>query len=222
MKPNEFFDEIYCINLPERTDRWKQCEDEFKKHNLDVIRVEGSKGTPINGLKSGEVGLTLTNVNILKSAKERGLNKILILEDDVVFIENFVEKFENKIELLPDSWDTIQLGGNHHFFRGKFECITKKIDFDLTIHNYKQLDYEICTTRWSQTTHAVGINRRMFDTIIGYFSELRAPIDMIYCNLQIHNNFNMYAFIPSLALQRASFSDILNRQVDYNNRLHYF
>lgn len=222
MTPNEFFDEIYCINLATRQDRWEQCQKEFKKHNLEVIRIDAVKGMPMNRVDAGNIGLLLTNIDIIKKAKQRGLKKILILEDDVIFKDNFNEKFSEKIQFLPADWQTIHLGGNHHFFRGNFECISKEINFPLTVNNYRQLDHEICTTKWSQTTHAVGIHENMYDTLLRNFSGFQAPIDLIYCNLQIHNIFKMYAFIPSLALQRASYSDILNRNVDYNNHLHYF
>ena len=38
--PLDFFDAIYCINLDERTDRWKHCLIEFKKLGISdrVIR----------------------------------------------------------------------------------------------------------------------------------------------------------------------------------------
>ena len=31
MKLNDFFDEIYCINLEDREDRWLEVQEEFKK-----------------------------------------------------------------------------------------------------------------------------------------------------------------------------------------------
>lgn len=31
MNSFDYFDEIYCINLDERTDRWQHAQEEFKK-----------------------------------------------------------------------------------------------------------------------------------------------------------------------------------------------
>ena len=39
MKPFEYFEEIYCINLERRKDRWNLCQEEFvpdKAENLDT------------------------------------------------------------------------------------------------------------------------------------------------------------------------------------------
>lgn len=222
MKINDFFDKIYCINLPERKDRWEQCEAEFKKHNIEVQKFDAQRGTPINKVDPGNVGLIMTNIKILQDAKINGYKSILILEDDAMFIEKFNEKFEAKIDSLHDDWHTIHLGGNHHFHMGPFNCISKELGFVLDRNNYKQIDHEICTTSWSQTTHAVGINNIFYDKLLEQFRMFRGPIDMIYCSMQRTNQYKMYAFIPSLALQRPSFSDIQNYYVDYNNRLHFF
>jgi GR25 family glycosyltransferase involved in LPS biosynthesis len=222
MNINEYFDKIYCINLPERKDRWQQCEGEFKKHNINVVRYDGKRGQQTGRLTPGEVGLILTNIQILQEAVANNYEKILIMEDDVVFVDDFNKKFEEKIGFLPNNWGTIHLGGNHHFHMGKFKCISKEIDFELDRNNYKQLDYEICKTCWSQTTHAVGIHKSMYQLLLANFLSFTNQLDIVYCALQRSQQFETYAFIPSLVLQRASFSDIQNRVVDYNNKLHFF
>ena len=45
--------------------------------------------------------------NVLESENEWGL----IIEDDVFFVDNFVERLLNTIKELPDDWQGLWLGG---------------------------------------------------------------------------------------------------------------
>ena len=224
MNVNDFFDKIYCINLPERTDKWKECEDEFNKHNLIVEKYDALKGYKKNTLLAGEVGLILTNIEILKDAITNNYNKILILEDDVIFNDDFNEKFESKISDLPDDWETLHLGGNHFFDRGlgKFKSINNDINFIINGNTYRELDNDICTTAWSQTTHAVGVHSNIFNELLTSALKLERQIDNVYCEFQQSDIHKTYAFLPSICLQRPTHSDIQGRFVDYNNYTHYY
>ena len=224
MNINNFFDEIYCINLPERTDKWKECEDEFKKHNLNVKKFDALKGSPKNGLLGGEIGLIATNIEILRDALKNNYDKILILEDDIIFNNDFNEKFESKIGDLPDDWESIHLGGNNFFNKGlgKFKSINNDIDFIINGSTYKELDNDICTTAWSQTTHAVGVHSNIFEELLASALRFDRQIDNVYCEFQQSDKHKTYAFLPSICLQRPTHSDIQNRFVDYNQYTHYF
>jgi GR25 family glycosyltransferase involved in LPS biosynthesis len=221
-KVNDFFDKIYCINLPNRTDKWKECEIEFQKHSLIVERFDAKRGKQTGHLTPGEVGLIETNIDIFRDAISKGYKKILILEDDVVFHEKFNEKFESKIDVLPDDWETLHIGGNHFFHMGEFKSINNNYDFPINGSTYRQIDHDICKTFWSQTTHAVGINHIIFEKVLEAALKMDRQIDNVYCEFQRSGLHKTYAFIPSICLQRPSVSDIQGGYVDYNQYKHYF
>lgn len=216
---NDFFDKIYFINLDRRTDRFQECLIEFKKHNIIAERISAIDGSKTfkEGLNrnAGAHGLMLTTINIFEDALKNKYERILILEDDVLFIENLNEIFSKKIKYLPVDWNLIYLGGSHMFNKGKFKCISNKIDFEIDSNTYKTLDHELCLTTWTQTTHAVGVNCKNIEFLLKFFKERNNPIDMVYAELQ-QKEFNTYTFLPSIALQRPSFSDIENVMVNYN------
>jgi GR25 family glycosyltransferase involved in LPS biosynthesis len=217
---NDYFSKIYCINLDERQDKYNDCLNEFKKLNIDVERVSAVDGKisfkPGLNLNAGNYGLVLTNINIINDAIKNKYNSILILEDDIMFIDEFYKFFNEKMLSLPDDWDLLYIGGNHQFNVGKFNLITGDLDFIPNKDNYKTLNHELCKTTWTQTTHAVAINSKYYDTLIKAINDYSTlPIDMIYCKLQ-QLGCNTYTFLPSLALQRPSYSDIENVFVDYN------
>ena len=216
---NDYFSKIYCINLDERTDKYEECLIEFKKVNIKVERFAAIKGpNPKKNKrsKSGEVGLRLTSIEILKNAINNNYQNILILEDDVTFVEGFNDKLNKAIKYLPENWDLLYIGGNHFFNKGEFSLVHGDKNFKINKNNYKTLNHKLCKTTWTQTTHAIAINSKFFETALETVKETRLALDQMYCKLQQNNSCNAYTFLPSLALQRPTISDIENKYVDYN------
>ena len=124
--PLDFFDAIYCINLDERTDRWKHCLIEFEKLGISdrVIRFSAIKpthderwdrwttwGNPKKYPLIGAVGCAESHKAIIELAKENNLNNVLVLEDDFVVCENWKSNLETAIkELQGRNWHIFYLG----------------------------------------------------------------------------------------------------------------
>jgi len=217
---NDFFEKIYCINLDTRIDKWNECEIEFKKLNIEVERFSAINGNPLfkegMNLNAGNYGLVLTNQEIMIEVALKNYKNVLILEDDVMFINNFYSYFFDKIKSLPEDWDLLYLGGNNHFHQGKFKLITGDPNMVVHKYNYRQLNHELCKTTWTQTTHAISINNKAYGAVLDYIRKnYNKPIDDIFRIMQ-QSGYNAYTFLPSLALQRPSMSDIENKFVDYN------
>jgi GR25 family glycosyltransferase involved in LPS biosynthesis len=110
MKPFDFFDEIFCINLDRRADRWELAQKEFNK--LGIL----NKVTRFSAIENAhaEKGCFESHLQCIFSAKERGLNNVLIFEDDVAFLPCYSEKkLIKSMELLheKDDWEFFYLGG---------------------------------------------------------------------------------------------------------------
>ena len=196
---NEYFDNIYCINLDRRPDRWDEIKSEIDKNGLIVERVLGVDGNPNNieknpGVLEGDVGCTLSHYNIILDAKKRGLEKVLVLEDDAIFIDDLNVKFEEFIKQLPDDWDMVYFGGNHQI---PLIPITENI-------------FKVTKT-W--TTHAYAIRNTLFDVVIDLHGQGKKQVDVYYADIQ--PRFNCYVFKPHLAWQRDGFSDIRNAHMSY-------
>ncbi|GAG88291.1 unnamed protein product [marine sediment metagenome] len=68
----------------------------------------------------------------------------------------------------------------------------------------------------TKETHAMAINAKFFDTTIKTMTELPIiPTDNLYVKLQ-QEGCNAYTFLPSLAIQRAGYSDIENAHLDWD------
>jgi hypothetical protein len=105
--PFDFFDAIYCINLDRRTDRWARTLAELEQLGIAgrVERLSALEGT------SGLDGCRRSHLEIARRAQERGLENVLVFEDDVVFPHFSRERLAAAIaEVNGLAWDLFFLG----------------------------------------------------------------------------------------------------------------
>lgn len=203
---SKYFDKVYCVNLNRRPDRWEKVTEEFKKLGFDEVeRYEGIDGKEFDWstvkynptLLVGELGLIETHINLIKEAVEKKYKSVLIMEDDVYFTPE-IQKLDEYMEALPKDWDMLYIGGNHSYGQPPLKVNDKVLKLNKTY-----------------TTHCIVIRDTIYETIIAMTEGRKKQIDVYYADL--HNVYNVYGFNPNMALQTVDFSDIQNRQVDYNN-----
>lgn len=208
MNIENFFDEIYCINLKTRKDRWEECENEFSEHHIKMVKrynaVEGippsvktyglmnvAPDDPLRAKKiANRVGCLMSHLSIIKQAREKKLKSILILEDDVQFVKNVSARFSEFVGQVPDDWSLLYFGGNER-------------------KGLKKVSSNICRTTEMLMTHAVGVHQNAYDELIQMISQCEAPVDFYYATIQ--KKFPAYTFYPFLAWQRAGWSDLEQR-----------
>jgi GR25 family glycosyltransferase involved in LPS biosynthesis len=218
MTLNDYFDQIICINLDKRPDRWEESQLQFFNHNIKVTRYSAVDGNPM-GWKShnfqgkkhsfpGAMGCMASHVGVYKLAKKSGWKNVLIIEDDCDFIENLNEIFKKSIATLPNDWDLLYFGGVHETRGGKFTP--------------ERLNDYLVKAKRIITTTCYAVNHTAYDIILDtvlkdepYFN---CPIDA-YLGAYIQPNLSTYAFHPPIAWQRASYSDIQNDHRDYSNMM---
>jgi GR25 family glycosyltransferase involved in LPS biosynthesis len=127
--PFDFFDEIYCINLPSSVERWNTVSETFTKLGImprvkrivarppdaDIIQAtpEGLLRLGINFNPIGMLGCSLSHLKILTKVLNNRSSNVLIFEDDVMFTDVFsFEKLNNAILELPPTWDILFLGAD--------------------------------------------------------------------------------------------------------------
>jgi len=117
MRLNEYFDKIFCINLDKRIDKWLLSKKEFQKHDLIVdrfIAIEGNPDKIKTHLTDGGVGCTISHLEVFKLSKLLNLKNVLILEDDVEFIDDLNDRFNEYYKQIHENWGLLYLGGNHN------------------------------------------------------------------------------------------------------------
>lgn len=198
---NKYFDEIYCINLDRRKDRYGLFLQEVNKYNISNInRFSAIDGNTLAGeypILKGELGVLESHLKIISEAKDKNLSSVLIMEDDVIFSDE-IYKLDEYMSLVPKDWDMIYFGGNHIYGPKPIRINQKVLKLEYTV-----------------ALQCVAIKNTVFDAILALLPLRKKQVDTYYGQLQ--NGYNAYGFYPSMAKQRVGFSDIQNRIVDYNN-----
>jgi hypothetical protein len=198
---NKFFENIFCINLDRRKDRWISFTDEIKKNSIsNVVRYKAIDGDKIYNptkMLNGELGILLTHLTLIKECKKRNYENVLIFEDDLVLNDHY-NNLDRYMSLIPNDWDFIYFGGNH-VYGGKPEKIND---------NILKLNYTVAL-------HCVAIKNTMFDIIINKLGKFEKQVDASYADL--HKSVNSYGITPNIAIQKEGYSNIQNKTVNYNS-----
>ncbi len=137
-KKNNIQMPIYYINLNRSTDRKKYMEEMFLNFQIqnytrieavdykyiskkDKILTLGRDNHVIPIKTKGNINLdaklacTLSHVKLIKSAYEKGEEKILVLEDDAsILLTSLLNKtLEKHLEVLPKDWEICPVGYKH-------------------------------------------------------------------------------------------------------------
>lgn len=199
------FDKVYLINLDRRPDRMVSFEGQVKKYNLgDYTRISAVDGNNINpkdygsNLRSGELALVITNLQIFEDAQKNNYSSILILEDDCIFTEEILN-IEEYFKALPEDWDMLYMGGNHNTHGGLAPPV--------------KINDKVQKLHGTFSTHFIGINHKMIK-LINKFVNYTEQIDVCYTRIQ--KSYNVYSFYPAIAKQIVGFSDIQNSVTDYD------
>lgn len=191
MRVNEYFDKVVVINLDRRQDRMERLEPQLKKLGIEYERHSAVDGKAI-GIAPMIAG-TMSHVEVLKKYKDQ---KILILEDDAYFVENFNEKFETVMQSLPEDWDIFYLGALLPKNVGK----TTSVNTDW----HRQI--------MTNGAHAYCVNPKQTDYFLKKLDNYEWYIDV---GLRIFaEKYNAYVTQPNLVTQFPSYSDLRELEVD--------
>ncbi|MEM8963126.1 MAG: glycosyltransferase family 25 protein [Acidobacteriota bacterium] len=201
-QPFDFFDDIVCINLDNRPDRWREASAEFARVGLDDRVRRVSAVIPPTG--DGSLGCKLSHLDILSDAFERGLESVLIFEDDVTFTPDAIEVLGRALAELPKRWDMLYFGIM------LFERPSYRSRHLVEVHS----GYE---------SHAYAVHRRAMKMILDRTSRDRYQphrvyddaIDRFYSE-QIHPRTHSLCVRPMICHQRPGWSDIEQRHDDHS------
>jgi hypothetical protein len=108
MNLNDLFDAIIVCNLPRRTDRLEHITNQLNKLNISfqiwpAIDHIGTDMTPI-------FCNVMNGRNRLLYSLWKNYSKVLLLDDDCEFVDNFYEKLQEIWPLIPNDWDLLSFG----------------------------------------------------------------------------------------------------------------
>lgn len=206
---NEYFDNIYCLNLNKRQDRWSKVSEQFNRFSIDVERFEAIDGELIsddefnivnpnkisgenasaNGIIENKSSLAclLSHIEIIKDAREKGYKKILIFEDDVMLRNDF----NTEISKISDlDWKLLYLGCSQFNWSGI------------------KIDKNHYLSKNSLGTFAYAIDSSIYDMVLDILDTKRKSVDNLLSDIQNKIQGYCYTIYPNIAISDVNDSDI--------------
>lgn len=198
-------DKVFVINLERRKDRLEEFTEEYKKI-IDDNKLE--RFDAIYRPDHGCLGCTLSHLEVVKQAKERGYKKIIIFEDDFQFIIDR-QTFHNN---LKDFFDL-------------------NLDFKVCMLSYNIMNNEVypyndllSITTNVQTASGYIVNSEYFDQLIECLSYGAKELEKThqhwnYINDQVWKSLQKdrkwFIFNERMGIQRESYSDLAGKIVNH-------
>ena len=105
-----YFDSVVCISLDEATERRTQCIKNFEQLGIDdysFYRTQRHK-------EGGRFGCFMSHLNVIKTAYDKGLDNVLIFEDDFIPSPSYdPQVIQGVIDFIGNGgndWDIMYLG----------------------------------------------------------------------------------------------------------------
>lgn len=202
MKPQKnlwnFIEKVVFINLDKRKDRLARMKYITQSFGDKAIRFEAIE------MSRGEVGATMSHIEVLKFALESGWKNVLILEDDVEW-----NKFDSGYEMLEkfanEPYDVIMLGAS------QIQHDNHKVISAKTAASYLVNGHYIPKLLANMKE---GLEK-LIRSKIPYLDDKENPLDQYWNTLQIEDNWRIVS--PSLLYQVQDYSDIEKKIIDHRH-----
>ena len=191
MKVNDFFDKVIVINLDRRTDRIDKLAPQLEKLDIQYERFSAVDGKQL-GIDPIVAGLQ----SHLQVMKQIAGQRVLILEDDAQFVENFNEKFEKVMQTLPEDWDIFYLGA----------LVPKDVGLIRMVNRHWGI--QVLTTG----SQAYCINPSRLEYFINKLEDYNSYIDIGLRDFA--KGLKAYITQPNLVVQFPSYSDLRLKEVN--------
>jgi len=202
IKINEYFDNVYVLNLDRSKDRLKSISAQLDHFKIDFERFRAIDGNDISdaeydfsNFKQGQgmlenkyaLACLRSHIEIVKDAKSKGYRKILVLEDDVMLDPDFNLRIQS-IKKIPN-WKLLYFGATQYHWND--------IDFREDFYLSKK----------SLGTYAFAIDISAFDSIIAANQEILS-VDNMLSKVQEKHYGKCYTFYPNICVPDVSSSEI--------------
>jgi glycosyl transferase, family 25 len=205
------FDLIRVINLPDRTDRYSEVTRQLQALGLEwkqgsVEIYAATRPTELAGFPSlGAHGCFMSHLDVLREARDRGVESVLIVEDDCEVSARNIQSISRLAGTLSDrEWHFAYLGHVAPLPPAPPGSQPSLIEYKDRL----------------QTTHMYAVHRSVLEPLVEYLEGclVRPPGDPIGGPMHVDGALSMFRaahpeFItliaqPSVAGQRSSRSDI--------------
>ena len=193
----------FYINLDHRTDR-----KEHVTGQLTNLGLQGFERFNAIKMENGAVGCSMSHLKILQSAVQNNWDHVLIVEDDITFLDPalFKANFETFLQRNGNNWDVILLAGNNMPPYDAIDDVCIKVKRCQTTTGYLVNGHYI---KKLMENVKMGLTQLMYKPA----SHAMYAIDKFWFVLQAVDKW--YLIIPPTVVQREDYSDIEKKRINY-------
>lgn len=216
---------ISFVNLDHRTDRLEHMKAQLERIGLRAIRQRGfpwaetdhmnPKYLTMKNRTPGAIGCFLSQMEVMYKASTVSAHAF-VLEDDVVFCQDFNERIKYMGDFLEGrEWDILWLGGTFHspaFWHkiGKSgmppDC-SQQLGKDCETTD----DPRMIRTYGAFCTYAYIVNKDSINKVLDMLEEgMSTSIGIDYSMIRLQPSLKCYAYVPGSVKQIDNRSDIGN------------
>jgi GR25 family glycosyltransferase involved in LPS biosynthesis len=174
-----FCKEIYeTEDIDKKKELLDKMNNTLKKHNYISKKIS-------KNFRPGQIGVYCSFMQIIRDAKNKKYEKVLILEDDVFFVSNFLKRID---EFKDRKEDVIFLGTSHTYWNDKikkegkhnvnWQCPVKKIDNALVDYPVGCLNEKDELNNGFLGTFGYSVNKSGYDKILKRAFPMRYAFDV--------------------------------------------
>ena len=201
----------FVINLKRRPDRLesfkKQCPIEYdtinvihgfdgKNVSLEESARERNMVNKFNKMSEGEIGVFISHLRIYQLIIKEDIPLAFIMEDDAIFCNDFITKFNNVEQEIPSDTSILFIGGRFtpDFRMRQCSHVTEHIVKHINIETWNGNDMD-------RTFHAYIISKELAEACINEFygsTIINNAIDHWILKVCIKNSLPIYNAQPHL------------------------
>lgn len=201
----------FVINLKRRPDRLEIFQKRCPFTDVEVIYGfdgKNMKDEPsarerlmvnrFSKLRNGEIGVFISHLRIFKKILENNYPMALIFEDDAIFCEDFVLKFNNLLNNIVPDTDILYVGGR---FESNYSMRDGTMINDTIIrHNSINNNWLGSSMDKDRTMHAYIISNKLAKKCLDIFhsTTIYHAVDSWILHLCIDNSIPIYNSYPLL------------------------
>jgi predicted O-methyltransferase YrrM len=203
-------DAAYCLNLQRRADRRERAAAQFGAAGLSGTvaffdAIDGATLEHPRAISDGQVGCAASHLAVLRAAREAGHRHVLVFEDDVELVPDFLNRVTTSLARCPATYDLCYVGAL---------CVEAWGNY---LHPF---DQHVARVGSVCGTHAYIVNMEAQPEIEAGLGNFRRVIDNWYAAWFAPRG-DTYTFAPYLAFQAAGFSDIAQAHNGNSAHAHY-
>ena len=225
------FPKTYIINMDKDTERLRKVKKQLDDYDIsNYERIQGVNGKELTEVQlenatskickeyciKSSIGCAMSHIKVYKKIVDNNDSSALILEDDVVFEDDFKSRLLKKTSDVPKDFDIVYIGCNQCNKKGDIKSIADL--YSLTFKSkYENINESVFVPRMAFALHAYIVSNKGARKLLEMFER-----DKIYghIDLQIQNerekyDLKVYAIRPLLAYQDINITNTSSQTTSY-------